>query len=423
MNLQTGNPSAVSFPAFSIAERDRRWQLARDVMDQEGVEVLLVAGDRTPGAPMSAPDTYLTNDRPGAWVVLPRHGDPTVFVWSAQVVAAHAEGARHGEASWVSPENMRLGKTPAKIADFFRSQGFDKKPVGVIGLEPVGAFRESFFSQVMWEGIVEALPNTKFKPVWRAFSERIVALGAEEVAALRVSADAGERMCQAVMDATRPGVNEAELYAIAMTSCWQAGAHSAALILQSGKNNTCWGQPSWTFRPQPPRTVEDGDIVMMELFPSYGMIETQQQICIAVGKVDPIYEKCADVARRSYEAGLEMTRPGRTFGDVCKAMMEPVRNVEGGWFLTPQIHCLNPMGPMMGDRYLNMHNMVNSNRYPKMDFLPASGGDMVLKPGMTFAFEPNCHIGHHRMNIGGTVLVTESGAEELNQLANYMQRV
>jgi Xaa-Pro aminopeptidase len=423
MNVQSGNLSPASFPTFSLAERDRRWKVAREVMDQENVDVLLVAGDRNPGAPMSAPDTYLTNDRPGAWVVFPRQGEPTIFVWSAQVITAHVEGSRHNEGSWVDPENMRLGKTPAKLADFLRSQGHDNKTIGVVGIDPVGAYRESFFSSVMWDGIVAALPNAKFKSVWRNFSERMMQLGAEEIAALRLSSDAGERMCEAVMAITKPGVSEAEIYAAAMSACWQAGAHTAALILQTGKNNTAWGQPSWTFRAQAPRIIADGDIVMMETFPSYGMIEAQQQLCVAVGKIDPVCEKAAEVARRSYELGLEKLRPGNTFGDVCKAMAEPMRATEGGWWVTPHIHCMNPMGPMLGDRYYNMQYMQNSGRYPTMDYLPVIGGDMVLKPGMTFAFEPNCHIGHNRINIGGTVLVTENGAEELNHLANWMQRV
>jgi Xaa-Pro aminopeptidase len=42
--------------------------------------------------------------------------------------------------------------------------------------------------------------------------------------------------------------------------------------------------------------------------------------------------------------------------------------------------------------------------------------DAVLKPGMVLAFEPNACIGDHRVNIGGTVLITESGCEELNSI-------
>ncbi len=39
----------------------------------------------------------------------------------------------------------------------------------------------------------------------------------------------------------------------------------------------------------------------------------------------------------------------------------------------------------------------------------------VLQPVMIFAFEPNACLGNHRVNIGGTVIVTPTGCEELNQ--------
>jgi Xaa-Pro aminopeptidase len=40
----------------------------------------------------------------------------------------------------------------------------------------------------------------------------------------------------------------------------------------------------------------------------------------------------------------------------------------------------------------------------------------ILQPGMVFAFEPNACLGHHRVNIGGTVVVTKTGCEELNDI-------
>lgn len=50
---------------LSLAERDRRWQLARDIMQTEDLAALIVYGDREAAAPAGfAPDCYFTNDRP-----------------------------------------------------------------------------------------------------------------------------------------------------------------------------------------------------------------------------------------------------------------------------------------------------------------------------------------------------------------------
>ena len=57
----------LNVPTFSLAERDRRWQLANDLMEQEGVDALIVYGDREGAFPASyAPDTYFTNERAGS---------------------------------------------------------------------------------------------------------------------------------------------------------------------------------------------------------------------------------------------------------------------------------------------------------------------------------------------------------------------
>jgi Xaa-Pro dipeptidase len=412
------------YPGFSLAERDRRWKLARDLMDEQGVDALLVAGERNMdvGAPLIAPDNYLTNDRPGALVVVPREGEPVCLVWSAQVVAAHAQGQRDGGGSWVRPENMWVGRTPERLAHIIKSLRLEKGRIGVIGLEPAGPGGEGFLSYFGWNGILAALPDVTFKPVWRRFVELMSIKSAEEIAALRQAADAGERMCEALLDAARPGVSENELYATALVASFRAGAPSSWMILQTGPDNTCWGPPDWLFRPIKPRVVEDGDLILTELFPSYGLVEVQQQLAIAVGKVHPTVEKCADIARRAYEAGLKVCRPGTTFGELADAMVAPVRE-SGGWFLTPQVHSLNPITVMVSVAADGVHNMINSNRYPKIEQRPERDRDVVLQPGMTFAFETNCHLDHRRVNIGGTVLVTENGAEELNTLANNMQRV
>ena len=44
---------------------------------------------------------------------------------------------------------------------------------------------------------------------------------------------------------------------------------------------------------------------------------------------------------------------------------------------------------------------------------PMTGGDVVIQPGMCFAMEPNACRGKMRVNIGGTVIVTEDGVEVL----------
>jgi len=410
-------------PRFSTAERDRRYRLARDLMDEQGLDALLAYGERgEAGPPQFTPDTYFTNDRPGATVIFPRRGEPVALVWSSAVIGDHLEATARGEATWLRPSQIRTGRGADAIVRTLREEGLERGRIGVLGLEPHPPFfPEGLIPYVTWRRVLEALPGATFVPVQRRFSELTMARSPEEVEVLRWSARAGERMCEAMVAVTRPGALESDLYAAAAAACFASVANCYWLILLSGPGTLAWGPPAWTYRPQPPRQIREGDLVLAELFVTAGMLESQQQLTIAVGEVAPEAEVCARAAREAYEVGLRELRPGARFGDVVEAMDEPVRRV-GGWNLTPHLHSLNPFGAI-GRCGQGFRGQPGLEAYREVGALETTMPDLVLRPGMGFAFEPNCVLGRHRVNIGGTVVVGEDGPIEMNQICNRMVRV
>jgi Xaa-Pro dipeptidase len=226
------------------------------------------------------------------------------------------------------------------------------------------------------------------------------------------SAHVGESMCQAMLEAAKPGVRENEIYAAAMHACADHAGFSTLILMGSGPEFVGWGPPAWTYRPQQPRVIQDGDIILAEVFASFGMLETQHQPAIAVGNVHPDFEIAAAAARHSYENGVKALRVGATFGDVVNAMNEPMREVDG-WQVHPLVHSMNPFGLIgVGDKLADLPEV---NQYGKVLLIPSVGLDTELKAGMVFAFEPNCAIGKKVVNLGGTVVVGEQGGIELNK--------
>jgi Xaa-Pro aminopeptidase len=47
-------------------------------------------------------------------------------------------------------------------------------------------------------------------------------------------------------------------------------------------------------------------------------------------------------------------------------------------------------------------------------------GDLLIREGMVLQFEPNACKGRTYVNIGGNVLVTKDGCEELNHIPTWM---
>ena len=411
----------IAIPTYSIAERDRRWQIANQLMEEQEVDALIVYGDREAAFPASfAPDTYLINERPGAIVLFPKGGEPISVVSLPTVIEDHIQARATHSQGWMRPENMYVGKMGSNVAEILEDKGLAKARFGVIGLEPYPPF---YFDGPMpyntYQNIVEDLPEATFKPVGNRFFQMTAVKSAEEIAVLKRSAAIGEDMCQAMLEATRPGVREDEIYAAAMRACADHGGFSTIILMGSGPEFVGWGPPAWTYRPERARTIEEGDVVLAEVFASFGMLETQHQPAIAVGEVHPDFEKAAAAARASYEAGIAMLAAGKTFGDVVEAMKQPMRAVDG-WQVHPLVHSIDPFGLIgVGDK---MADLPEVSEYAQMLSIPAMGLDTVLEAGMAFAMEPNCAFGRRVVNIGGTAIVGEHGGIELNDNSTRLMR-
>jgi Xaa-Pro aminopeptidase len=228
-----------------------------------------------------------------------------------------------------------------------------------------------------------------------------------------------------MLEAVKPGASEFDIYADVHDAIHRAGAiaHDPFLIMTWGADDVGWSEPPWTQSGGPPRIVEPGDLFMAEMFPTYGGMETQQQMSIAVAPVADEIRALGEVAEACYQAGIEAVRPGATFDQVVDAMLIPVAEADA-WTLTPMIHSVSPLG-WTGGMGFNRERMPNHLAVPHFKTpVQYQNVELVLTPGMSFAFEPNACRGQRRVNVGGSIVVAAHGApDELNSLANRMQVV
>lgn len=410
----------VTTPSYSLVERDRRWAMAREVMRELQLDALLVYGEHecAPLAPF-APDVYFSNDRPGSIVVFVRDEKPVQLVWSPMSIGDHIEARKRGDQVWFEPARIRVGKDTPHVAALLQEYALTRGRVGVLGLEPYPPFHIlPVLPHALYAPLTEQFPDATFVPAWLPLLRKMICNSDEELAVVRHAAGIGDEMARAMREATRPGVSEAAIFATGMHEAFVRGAQAPHMLLSSGPGFVSWGPLAWSYRPQAPRTVERGDVVMAEVFVSFGMKETQHQVSIAVGDIHPDVQRAADVAGHAYEAGLALLRPGRTFGDVAQAMLDIVEGV-GGWNVHPMVHSINPYGPVCGFG-AGLAKLPQAGDYDGLGAVPNIGFELPLAPGMTFALEPNCVINGRVANLGGTVIVDESGPIELNPLTNRL---
>jgi Xaa-Pro aminopeptidase len=203
---------------------------------------------------------------------------------------------------------------------------------------------------------------------------------------------------------------------------WGCDLRYPFFSLQSGKDNIGWGVPRWTVRAEPPRLLEAGDLVQAEIHTCYGGQEGQVNFSLALDPVDDVVRRLEAVARNSYEAGLQAVKSGVTFASVVQAMERPLA-AAGCWSKTPLAHTLT-----FGSTGFTAVNreQLRGTREEAIEGAARPGnrrGELVLQEGMALELEPNACLGMVRVNIGAGVLVTGSGAEELNSLPTQVRHV
>jgi Xaa-Pro aminopeptidase len=404
------------FPILSSKERDRRWTALRAGMGDLGLDCLLIFGLKG----REHYEGYVANEYIEGMAIFPRDSDPVIASWHPKMIIRRLGAKTELQRFWI--KDARAGDYGPLIVEVLKERGLENARVGVIGLEVGEAGSpEGIVPYTTWRKVLDGLPQARFSEATWWFREIMLVKSEEELVLLRHCGSLGERACQAMIDTVKLGVTEFQIYQAIQEEIHSGGAvsHDPFLIMTWGKDDIGWAEPAWGYFGGPPRAVEPGDLIMAELFPAYGGLETQQQMSVVVAPVEPIISELGNVAARCYEAGIAAMRPGQKFSDLWGAMLRPLKEFDG-WSLTPMVHSVAPLG-WVGGMGFNLDRMPDHLKKFQGGMRVEFGTrDLVLQEGMSFAFEPNACKGQRRVNVGGSVIVTKDEPEQLNTLANRL---
>jgi Xaa-Pro aminopeptidase len=412
----------MEVPVYSLAERDRRWALARKLMAAEDVDGLIAYSAREcGGAAGFAPDAYFSNDLPGSVVIFCRDADPVRLIRSNLPVQAHLEAARRGDPVWIGPAGIRVGADAAGIAEVLGEHGLEHAAVGVLGPGSAAPWHpELDTSCPPWRDVLARLPRVRFEPAGQSFLFATVCLSDEELAVVSYCAAAGGEAARAMAAAAVPGVTEAEVCAAGTAAAFRLGC-PASTLMWSGPGFVAWGPPSWSYRPEPPRALREGDVLLAEVTSWFGMKESRCQAAIAIADPHPDIETAAVIARASYQAGLRAARVGNTFGELAEAMLMPLKQA-GAWNTHPLVRMLSAPGPAGGFGG-GLGQLSQARRYGRLSPTPGFGGELPLAPGMCCALGPSAVVAGRAVSLGGTVVIGEDDPVELTPFTARLLRV
>jgi methionyl aminopeptidase len=240
----------------------------------------------------------------------------------------------------------------------------------------------------------------------------------EELANMRTASDIASEALAAAAAAIAPGVTTDELDAVAHGVMIDRGAYPSTLNYRGYPKSTCISINEVICHgiPDLQTTVEEGDIVTIDVTAYYGGVHGDLNQTFAVGEVDQHAKDLMEATRRALDVGIAAVRPGGQVRDIGKAIEKFVR---GRYGIVHQFggHGIGP------DFHDGLHVQHNFDR---------RGGGERFFPGMTLTVEPMLTLGSPdarvweadgwtAVTVDGsrcaqeehTILVTETGTEVL----------
>jgi Xaa-Pro aminopeptidase len=368
---------------------ERRYALARGLMEEQGLDALVIFGNSGVNRHNHANHFWLSQwqDMHHCYLVVPREGEPTLLVGLVNHVPNAREISDVPNVEWGGYEP---GKTIASLVH------------GRVGLVGVNA---TWSDGMPWQHYEDLrATGVELVDVTREYAALRRIKSAEEIERLRGAAALSDLAIRTLHEVAKPGVAETELVALVEESYRRRGGTTRITFLRS----MAMDAPNGCLPAQNPssRTLEAGDVIITEFSASLWGYSGQVHRPVFVG-AEPTAEwlRLFDVARAAYDEITRGMTPGSTEGDV-------IRNArligDAGYAVYDDlVHGYGTdYGPPLVDR--------SCVRYWLDGAEPPPG--RTIERGMTIVVQPNPITPDERMGLqlGALTVVTDNGAESLH---------
>jgi Xaa-Pro aminopeptidase len=315
-------------PQLSLKERDRRWEGIRKKMVFAQIDALLFMTNDTfwdmgtvnlryvaqVGSKIAAHALFFLDREPIIWNGLLHMNRPTNLHLSTQ--------------DWVS--DFRPYEGPGVVAAAMREAGLDNARIGLVGFGSHIITTPTFFHGHIL-AYEKELPNCQFIEANWILEEMRLIKSDEELAMLAEAGKHARRTVDTLIEFSRPGVTEAELFAELVRTQIAGGCEPQVFhLLTSGPvehpPTELWHLLHGSEQPLVPsmRPLQQGDVVLTEFHTQYGGYLAATEFTVYIGKKAPrqlldIHKVCVECL----EASAEALVPGNTVREAWEAVVRP----------------------------------------------------------------------------------------------------
>jgi Xaa-Pro aminopeptidase len=358
---------------LTVQERDRRHKAVRKMMEEKDLTILVIASN----AMWTGHVRYVSNYPPHfgySYVVFPRDGEPTIFVFSGiqERVAAQR---------WIS-DARQSSNYPADIVKRIKELDYNGKRIGLVGVENI--------SFTIYEQLKNELPAVTFVNAGKEIFDLRMIKSAEEQTLARECARITDGLYKRIKEVAKIGMSEFDIYAEMDYFMRKQGVETAFNLIGTGN------YPVAPFLAPSGRVLSEGESLIVELTPRYEGYYTQLTVVTPLAEPTPKMKEFLNIGVKAQQKGVALLAPGNKASDVANVMKQ---YIEEAGFSYP---------------YRGGHSMGHDLDEPPA-IVPQDA--TVLQPGMTIVIHP-CVMDKSGDGVflGDTYLITEKGPEALNHI-------
>lgn len=302
--------------------------------------------------------------------------------------------ASRAEKSFSKDHLFTYGDNPATWTDVF-SSAFGHLRLGKsrVGVESTRLrFLELNF-------LKKSLPESEIIAADEVFAKFRVIKDQSEISFMRKAAQIAQNALRDTLSEPVTGKSERELESLLTINLLKNGSGELPFspIVASGANSA---DPHAT---PSDRVVQSGDLLLFDWGASFEGYASDITRTFAVGEVDPLLNKIAEIVRQANHKGVISGKPGVTAGSIDDATREVITTAGYGESF------IHRTGHGLG---------MESHEAPYI----LSENSLILEPGMVFTVEPGIYLpGKGGVRIEDDVVITESGAESFTDMPRELR--
>jgi len=367
------------FPRFPEAEMASRHAGALTLMDQAGVQGLLVYG-----AGRFASEVYWLTDWPGgreAYVLFQAGKEPVVLAQLYNHVPMARVLSVVRDARWAG------ASTAGGVSRLLQERGLQEKHIGLVGSLPFQHYLK----------LRESLPYTEFVDLSGKFRMLRTIKSESEIERIRLASELTDRSMQALAEGLKPGMREDEIPALLEPVYLKAGGYAGIHFMTSMPMRA----PDFAVPAQfqSKRRLERGDCLITEVSGSYWGYSGQIHRTFSLGERPTLeWRDLHAVAVEAFETIFGLIKDGTSTREVEEA--SEIVHHRGYSIYDDLLHGANQYPPILQTSTTARHE----------------GGEMIFRENMVIVIQPNVITKDERMGLqfGETVVVRKKGCESLN---------